>query len=217
MGKEHPGAEQYLPARKTLPQLRKAVQDCRGCDLYRDATQAVFGEGPRGADLVLVGEQPGDREDREGKPFVGPAGRVLDKALDQAGIDPASVFRTNAVKHFRFKDTPRKRRMHATPDRWQVEACAPWLQAELRLLEPRVLVLLGATAAKSLLGASFKVTASRGVLLPWPDSLERKGGSNGQVVATLHPSAVLRSRDRDEALDGLVADLTVAREGLEAS
>jgi DNA polymerase len=217
--KDHPGAAKYLPKRKSLPQLRKAVQDCRGCGLHEAATQAVFGAGPADAHLVLVGEQPGDREDKEGAPFVGPAGRLLDQALERADIDPDAVYRTNVVKHFKFSGTKAKRRIHATPDRWEVAACAPWLHAELRAVQAQVIVLLGATAAKSLLGSSFRVTASRGTLLPWPDSSPDHdlwdGAPSGLVLATLHPSAVLRSSERSEALDGLVSDLVVARQGLE--
>lgn len=157
MTREHyPGAEQFLPKRQTIKGLRTAAQACRGYDLYRDATQAVFGDGAASLQLVLVGEQPGDVEDRQGEPFVGPAGRLLDKALTAAKIDPASVYKTNAAKHFRFKGTGGKRRIHATPDRWHVAACQPWLLAELRLLQPTGLVLLGATAAQSLLARPFE-------------------------------------------------------------
>jgi uracil-DNA glycosylase len=206
---EHPGAEQYLPERPTLPRLRAAVQECRGCDLYRDATQAVFGDGARRPRLVIVGEQPGDVEDRRGEPFVGPAGGLLDKALAAVDIDPKKVYRTNAVKHFRFKGTQGKRRLHATPDRWQVAACQPWLLAELRLLRPPGVLVLGSTAGRSLLGPSFRVGALRGRRIPTPD-LDCEW-----VVATTHPSAVLRAPDRDEAYDRLVADLGVAADALD--
>lgn len=205
---EHPGAEQFLPNRPTLPRLRTAVQDCRGCDLYRDATQAVFGDGSASPRLVIVGEQPGDVEDRQGEPFVGPAGRLLDKALAAVEIDPGSVYKTNAVKHFRFKGSSGKRRIHATPDRWQVAACKPWLLTELHVLHPPGVVVLGATAGRSLLGPSFRVGAMRGQRLDTPDL------DCDWVVATTHPSAVLRAPDRDEAFDGIVADLGVAAEAL---
>lgn len=205
---EHPGAEQFLPNRPTLPRLRTAVQDCRGCDLYRDATQAVFGDGSTSPRLVIVGEQPGDVEDRQGEPFVGPAGRLLDKALAAAEIDPESVYKTNAVKHFRFKGSSGKRRIHATPDRWQVAACKPWLLTELHVLRPPGVIVLGATAGRSLLGPSFRVGAMRGQRLEAPDL------DCDWVVATTHPSAVLRAPDRDEAFNGIVADLEVAAEAL---
>lgn len=205
---EHPGAEQFLPGRPTMPRLRTAVQDCQGCDLYRDATQAVFGDGAEKPQLVIVGEQPGDVEDREGEPFVGPAGRLLDKALAAAQIDPDSVYKTNAVKHFRFKGTAGKRRIHATPDRWQVAACRPWLLTELSLLRPPGVVVLGATAGQSLLGPSFRVGAMRGRRLDAPDL------DCDWVVATTHPSAALRAPDRAAAFDSIVADLTVAAEAL---
>jgi DNA polymerase len=183
--------------------MRGAVQGCRGCDLWRDATQAVFGEGPAHAALVLVGEQPGDQEDRQGHPFVGPAGRLLDRGLEAAGIESGTVYRTNAVKHFKWE--PRgKRRIHKSPSRWEVAACGPWLAAELDLLSPQVLVLLGATAAQALLGASFRVTRERGRPHPGP------GGVT--AVATVHPSAVLRARDddREREMARFVADLRAA-------
>jgi DNA polymerase len=203
---EHPGAEQFLPKRPTLPRLRTSVQECRGCDLYRDATQAVFGDGARHPRLVVVGEQPGDVEDRQGEPFVGPAGRLLDKALSAAEIDPAKVYKTNAVKHFRFRGTAGKRRIHAKPDRWQVAACRPWLLTELSVLRPPGVVVLGATAGQSLLGPSFRVGAMRGQRIDAPDL------DCDWVVATTHPSAALRAPDRDEAFEGIVADLRVVAE-----
>lgn len=205
---EFAGAEEFLPSRPTLSSLRTAVQECRGCDLYRDATQAVFGDGAAKPRLVIVGEQPGDVEDRKGEPFVGPAGRLLDKAVAAAGIDPETVYRTNAVKHFRFKGTGGKRRIHATPDRWHIAACQPWLLAELQVLRPAGVVVLGATAGRSLLGASFRVGTMRGRRLDAGDL------DCDWVVATTHPSAVLRASDRQEAFDGLVADLEVAAEAL---
>jgi uracil-DNA glycosylase len=199
------GAERYLPDRHSLARMREAAQSCRGCDLWRGATQAVFGEGPAHADLVLVGEQPGDHEDLQGHPFVGPAGRLLDRGLESAGIDSATVYRTNAVKHFKWE--PRgKRRIHKTPSRWEVAACRPWLVAELEALSPRVMVLLGATAAQSFFGPGFRVTKERG------RELEGPGGAT--ALATVHPSAILRARDDDRTheMELFVADLRVAAE-----
>lgn len=204
---EHPGAEQFLPSRPTLARMRKAVRECRGCDLYRDATQAVFGAGVDKPALVIVGEQPGDVEDRKGEPFVGPAGRVLDKALRAAGIDPDVVYKTNAVKHFRFRSSG-KRRIHTTPDRWQIAACKPWLLTELSLLRPPGVVVLGATAGQTLLGPSFRVGRMRG------EVIDATGLDCDWLVATTHPSAVIRAPNRDEAFDGLVADLKVAADAL---
>ena len=207
---DHPGADSFLPARRTITALAHAVPDCRGCDLYREATQAVFGEGTPDATLVLVGEQPGDAEDREGHPFVGPAGRILDQALDESGIARDAVWLTNAVKHFRFTQRG-KRRMHEGPSRWHVAACHPWLLAELDAVKPRGVVTLGATAGQSLFGSGFRVGASRGKVLDPPE------GRREWVVATIHPSAVLRGRDRrDELYAGLVADLGVALHALGA-
>ena len=174
------------------------MQCCTACALYRDATQAVFGEGSPSADIVLVGEQPGDQEDRQGRPFVGPAGGVLDRALEAAGIDRDDVYVTNAVKHFKWKARGH-RRIHDKPSWSEQVACKPWLEAELELVQPRALVLLGATAAQTLLGRGFRVTRNRGEV---PGS-----GLAELVVATIHPSAVLRAEDRDEAFAGLVADL----------
>ena len=183
-----PTAAAFLPARKTLPTLRRAAEGCRGCDLYRDATQVVFGEGKAGARVVLVGEQPGDAEDLAGRPFVGPAGRLLDDALAQAGIPREAAYVTNVVKHFKF--TPRgKRRIHARPTRAEIGACKPWLGAELELLEPAILVLLGASAAQALLGARFKVTQRRGEPVPSPYAT--------WTYATVHPASVLRAPDDD--------------------
>jgi DNA polymerase len=197
------GAERYVPERRSLGRMREAVQACRGCELWRDATQAVFGEGPAHADLVLVGEQPGDQEDRRGHPFVGPAGRLLDRGLESAGIESRAVYRTNAVKHFKWE--PRgKRRIHKSPSRWEVVACGPWLAAELDALTPEVLVLLGATAAQAVFGAGFRVTRDRGRPLPGP--------AGATAVATVHPSAVLRARegDREQEMAHFVADLRAA-------
>ena len=204
--RDWPTAAAYLPKSRDLSRLRRAAADCQGCPLHRDATQTVFGAGPTDARLVLVGEQPGDQEDRAGEPFVGPAGRLLDGALEEAGIDRSTAYLTNAVKHFKFTPVG-KRRIHATPDTFEVAACTPWLHAELAALSPDVVVLLGATAAKALLGPSFRVTKSRGVLMPAPEG-------DGQLLATLHPSAVLRAEDRAAARAGLVSDLRVAATAL---
>jgi DNA polymerase len=201
-----PTAAPYVPATTDLRKLSRAADDCRGCPLYADATQAVFGAGPKNARIVLVGEQPGDQEDRAGEPFVGPAGRLLDSALEEAGIDREAAYVTNAVKHFKFRASG-KRRIHATPDTFEVAACKPWLLAELSLLRPQVVVLLGATAGKALLGSSFRVTKSRGVLMPAPIG-------DAQVLATLHPSAILRADDRAAAKAGLVADLRVVADAI---
>lgn len=203
-----PGAQEWVPADGHLEKMATAVQQCRGCDLYQDATQAVFGEGPATARVVLVGEQPGDSEDTEGHPFVGPAGRLLDRALADAGIDRAEVYITNAVKHFRFQRQG-KRRLHQKPDVSHIVACAPWLQAELAAIEPQVVVVLGASAARSLLGASFRVTKQRGQPVDLMDGTT--------AVATIHPSAVLRSDDREAAYESLVADLREVPKHLAAS
>jgi uracil-DNA glycosylase len=206
---ERPGASGWVPERPTLARLRSAVQECRGCELYADATQAVMGDGPADATLVLVGEQPGDKEDVAGEPFVGPAGRLLDQALAAAGIDPGSVFRTNVVKHFRTTDPHRKQRIHKTPSRLHVQACGPWLAAELEVVKPRGVTLLGATAGQAVFGSSFRVGASRGRQLDWPDA--GAPGAPHWVVPTVHPSSILRSRQRSEDFAAFVADLrTVA-------
>lgn len=194
-------AADFLPKARTLPSLRRAATGCRGCELWKDATQTVFGEGPSKAELMLVGEQPGDREDTEGEPFVGPAGALLARALTEAGIDRDLVYVTNAVKHFRWK--PRgKRRLHQTPRAGEIAACKPWLEAEIEAVGPEAVVALGATAARALFGPLVKVTRDRGRLLETP--LAPIG------AATVHPSAVLRSRDDDEREDafaGLIEDL----------
>jgi uracil-DNA glycosylase len=204
-----PGAQEWVPSRPTLPRLRSAVGDCRGCELYADATQAVLGDGPADAPLMVVGEQPGDKEDLAGEPFVGPAGKLLDKALSEAGIEPSSVFRTNAVKHFRHEGTRGKQRIHKGPSRLHVVACQPWLLAELDVVRPVGVVLLGATAGQAVYGSKFRVGASRGSLLEWPDELAH-GAPPEWVVPTVHPSSILRSRQRDADLDAFVADLRVA-------
>jgi len=203
-------AADFLPERESLKALREAAAGCRGCDLYEDATQTVFGEGRKSARVMLVGETPGDQEDRQGKPFVGPAGRELDRALARAGIDRADAYVTNAVKHFRFQERG-KRRIHQKPDGRQIRACRPWLDAELRQIRPDALILMGATAAQALLGPSFRVTQERGRLL---DS-----DLAPIVVATIHPSAILRERD-DEARhlqrEAFTSDLRVAADALQA-
>lgn len=208
-----PTAAPFVPADPTLDALAAAARGCRGCPLWEPATQVVFGAGAPDARLVLVGEAPGDQEDLAGEPFVGPAGRLLDGALEEAGIDRTTTYVTNAVKHFKFR-TAGKRRIHATPDVWELRACTPWLQAEVEVLQPEVVVLLGATAGKAVFGPSFRVTQSRGVLMPWPPSGDASRYGSGQALATLHPSAVLRADDREAARAGLVADLRVAATAL---
>ncbi len=206
------GAARFVPDSTDLDHLAEAVRRCRGCELYRDATQAVFGAGPSSAAMMLVGEQPGDREDRAGSPFVGPAGRVLDDALGDADIDRGRVYLTNAVKHFKFSRVAGgKRRIHKTPSRTEVVACRPWLFAELGAIRPEVVVMLGATAAKSLLGSSFRLTAHRGEVLRLPPDA-RPAAVNPDVVVSIHPSAVLRmsTEDRAAAYDSLVSDLRFA-------
>ena len=204
-------ATPFLPDSTSLEALRSAAAGCRGCHLYAPATQTVFGEGPRKARVMLVGEMPGDREDREGHPFVGPAGRELDEALRDTGIDRGEAYVTNVVKHFKFEERG-KRRIHQTPRRWEVQACMPWLRAELDAVRPRVLVLLGATAGKALLGASFKLTDARGTAV--------ESDLAPVVTATAHPSAILRMRDkeaREAARRGLRDDLELVADVLRGS
>ena len=214
----YPGAGSFVPGDEaSLAAVASAVQACRGCDLYECATQAVFGRGPARASVVLIGEQPGDAEDRTGVPFVGPAGKLLDRALAEAGISPKVTYTTNAVKHFRWKPEPRggKRRIHERPDTWQVKACWPWLAAELSRLRPRVVVTLGATAGQALFGSSFRVTSERGTPVSWPAPGRPEGRTRPvTVVPTIHPSAVLRADDRDSAYAGLVSDLRAAAAAL---
>jgi DNA polymerase len=202
------GAEAFLPKRRTLKTLREASKGCKGCDLYIPATQTVFGEGPSSARVVFVGEQPGNSEDLEGRPFVGPAGGIFDRALRAAGVDRNEVYVTNAVKHFSFE--PRgKARLHKRPKPGEVRACAPWLRAELELIQPDVLVLLGSTAAQSIFGPSFRVTSERGKKL---DSELAPF-----VIATIHPSAVLRAPDadaREDSFQSLVNDLKIVAKEL---
>ena len=185
-GGEGPPVPALIPPRPTVRKVRDAAKGCRACHLYKNATQTVFGEGPRKAEVMLVGEQPGDAEDLAGQPFVGPAGKLLDRALADAGIDRRLVYVTNVVKHFKFE--PRgKRRIHAKPNSAEIAACRPWLETEIALVTPRVLVCLGATAAQALLGKSFKVTTQRGTFVP--SSLAPR------VTATVHPSSILRAPD----------------------
>src|SRR6266542_1522076 len=192
-----------IPDRPTLKRLAEAVQACTACELYKDTTQAVFGEGTNDAEVMFVGEQPGDQEDLKGRPFVGPAGRILDEALEGAGIDRGVVYVTNVVKHFNFE--PRgKRRIHKKPNAEHIAACRPWLDAELQQVQPQVLVCLGATAAQAILGRTFRLTQHRSEFVPSPLA--------PYVTATVHPSSILRAPDdesRHRAMRDLVADLQV--------
>lgn len=203
------GAAPFVPARATLPQLAEAAQRCRGCELYRHATQAVLGEGPAAARVLMVGEQPGDKEDLAGRPFVGPAGHLLDRALADAGIARSEVYVTNAVKHFKFEERG-KRRIHKKPSESEITACHPWLEAELAIIRPEVIVCLGATAARAVLGKQHRLLQERGRFFEHP--------SAKAATATVHPSAILRSPDpetrhRDYAL--FVRDLVAVRKRLE--
>lgn len=198
---EPDSAADFIPPKKTLPVLREAIQSCRGCELYRHATQAVFGEGLRSASIIFIGEQPGDEEDRTGRPFVGPAGRLLDRALQEAGIDRSGVYVTNAVKHFKFEERG-KRRIHKKPRGSEIKACRPWLEAEMELIRPEILVCLGATAAQSIFGAAYRVTKDRGQFVEhtWAR----------YATSTVHPSAILRAPDdeqRHAEYQKFVADL----------
>ncbi|MEV5720763.1 UdgX family uracil-DNA binding protein [Amycolatopsis mediterranei] len=196
------------PDTTDLDRLRSAASGCQACPLYQDATQTVFGEGTAGAKVLVVGEQPGDKEDLAGEPFVGPAGKLLDRAFEEAGFDRRSLYVTNAVKHFKFKRDERgKRRIHQKPGRAEVVACRPWLLAELRAVRPELVLLLGATAAQSLLGPKFRLTAHRGEPLEPPEEL---AGLVPSAMATVHPSAVLRAPDRNDAYASFVADLQAA-------
>jgi uracil-DNA glycosylase len=190
-----------VPATHELKQLRQAAPACRGCDLYQHATQVVFGEGPPSSKVVMVGEQPGDEEDVKGHPFVGPAGRLLDKAMREAELDREQIYVTNAVKHFKFKIERGKRRIHAKPSGIEISACRPWLEAELDAIRPELIVCLGATAAQSLMGREFRITSSRGKFFPHHVARE--------LVATIHPSAILRALpDRyEEEYEMFVRDL----------
>jgi DNA polymerase len=202
-------AEPFLPSRMNLKALREAAQHCRGCDLYKNATQAVFGEGPRSASILLLGEVPGDEEDNVGRPFVGPAGRLLDNVLEEVGLSRDEVYVTNAVKHFRWE--PRgKRRLHKKPSWRQIEACRPWLMAEILVVEPEVIVCLGATAAQTMLSRGFRITKDRGKFF--------KSDHAAWMMATYHPSAILRApakKDRDRMRAEFIEDLHHAAERIE--
>lgn len=211
MADSFPGAEQFIPKRRTLAALKAAAANCQGCDLWRRATQTVFGEGAAPVPIMLIGEQPGDQEDRQGHPFVGPAGRVLAEALKLAGIAKNSVYVTNAVKHFSWTPAERgKRRIHKKPRYSEVKACRPWLEAEIAVARPRIIICLGATAAQSLLGPDFSVLRRRGQFIP-STFAER-------VLATVHPSSILRARDDDsrhEQMEAFVRDLKIAAHELQ--
>jgi DNA polymerase len=199
---------ELIPARPTLAKVRAAARDCRACDLWKRGTQTVFGDGSPGSRVMLVGEQPGDQEDRDGRPFVGPAGKLLDRALDEAGIDRAQAYVTNVVKHFKWV-AHGKRRIHQKPTAREIAACRPWLDMEIRLVGPRAIVCLGATAAQALLGRQFRVTAHRGELVESPLA--------PLVTATVHPSAILRTPDDDtrrEEMRRFVDDLRVVARGI---
>jgi len=198
---KYPGAQEWVPHDGGMRKVRAVLGDCRGCDLWEDAEQAVPGEGPVRARMMLVGETPGDHEDKEGHVFVGPAGHLLDKALVEAGIDRSAVYLTNAVKHFRF-ERQGKRRIHKTPAASQITACHPWLRRELEIVKPSLVVVMGSVAAKALLGSTFRVTQERGKRLELP------GG--GLAVATVHPSAVVRSEEFRRDFTRFVDDLRVA-------
>lgn len=206
--KTEPGAAAFLPKSPTLAKLRTAARRCHGCDLYRDATQTVFGAGPLRAQIMFVGEQPGNEEDLQGAPFVGPAGRIFDKALAEAGIERASTYVTNAVKHFKFE--PRgKKRIHKRPNTTEIVACRPWLEAELGLVKPHALMCLGAVAAQALLGKAFRVSQERGRVLA--------SELAPIVMATVHPSSLLRapsSADREREYKLFVADLRALKRAI---
>lgn len=198
---ESRSAAEYIPEHLTPRALRDAVQHCRGCELYARATQAVFGEGPNSAQIVLIGEQPGDEEDRQGRPFVGPSGKLLDRALVDAGIDRSLVYVTNAVKHFKFEERG-KRRLHKKPNGLEIRACQPWLEAEINLIQPQIIVCLGATAAQSIFGSTYRVTKERGRFV--------RNSWAPHVTSTVHPSAILRAPDdqqRHIEYENFVGDL----------
>ena len=206
-----PGAAKYVPQGATLPQLSEAAQKCKGCELYRNATQAVLGEGPPTARILMVGEQPGDKEDLAGKPFVGPSGALLDRALADAGIDRSDVYITNAVKHFKFEERG-KRRIHKKPSETEVVACRPWLDAEMACVHPEVVVCLGATAARALIGKQHRVLRDRGLFVAHPMAKN--------LTATVHPSAILRAPDPEQrraAYDNFVKDLKAVRQKLKSA
>lgn len=192
-------AAQWVPQSRDVARPRDAAAACRGCDLYRNATQVVFGEGPQNAKVFMVGEQPGDDEDRKGLPFVGPSGRLLSKAMHEAGLDREKIYVTNAVKHFKFIERG-KRRIHAKPNAIEIAACNPWLEAELAAIEPELVVCLGATAAQSLMGRDFRITIERGKFFPHPWAKE--------LIATVHPAAILRAPERyEEEYELFIRDL----------
>jgi DNA polymerase len=204
-------AAEFLPSSRSLKTLEEAAEGCRGCELYKDATQVVFGRGRKSAELMLVGEQPGDKEDRVGEPFVGPAGRLLDRALEEAGIDRSETYVTNAVKHFKWKPKG-NRRLHQTPRAGEIEACKPWLGAEVEAVKPQAVLAMGATAARSLFGPKVKVTKDRGRPLESPLA--------PVAAVTIHPSAILRLRDHDEReaeLASFVADLEAVATALQGA
>ena len=207
-----PTAAPFLPAKRTIPNLRSAAADCRGCDLWKRATQTVFGEGVAPASVMLVGEQPGDKEDLAGHPFVGPAGRILDEALTVVGIDKSDVYITNAVKHFSWAPDQRgKRRIHKKPRYSEIQACRPWLEAEISATHPRIIICLGATAAQALLGKEFSVMRQRGKFVPSPLA--------PRVIATVHPSSILRAQDdesRRQQKQAFIRDLALAARELKA-
>ena len=207
-----PTAAPFLPAKRTIPNLRSAAADCRGCDLWKRATQTVFGEGAEHASVMLVGEQPGDKEDLAGHPFVGPAGRILDEALTVVGIDKSDVYITNAVKHFSWAPDQRgKRRIHKKPRYSEIQACRPWLEAEISATHPRIIICLGATAAQALLGKEFSVMRQRGKFVPSPLA--------PRVMATVHPSSILRAQDdesRREQKQAFIRDLALAAREIQA-
>ena len=194
----------------SLEQVRIVAAECRACDLWKSGTQTVFGEGSETAELMLVGEQPGDKEDLAGRPFVGPAGRILDQGLEEAGIDRSRVYVTNAVKHFKW-EARGKRRLHKRPDAVEISACRPWLDREIELVQPRVVVCLGATAAQALLGRAFKVTRQRGEMFPQP--------AGHVITATVHPSSILRAPDparRETEMAAFTEDLRLVNTQLQA-
>ena len=202
-------AADFIPSRRTLPILKEAVQKCRGCDLCKYATQAVFGEGSVSSAVIFIGEQPGDQEDRAGRPFVGPAGHLLDRALEESGIPRDDVYVTNAVKHFKFEERG-KRRIHKKPSTTEIKACRPWLEAEFDLIRPKLLVCLGASAAQSVFGRDYRLTKERGEFRehPWAPN----------ATSTIHPSAILRAQDdqsRHEEYSRFVEDLKKVKSRLQ--
>ncbi len=212
MDKPYPGAATWVSRTASLSELAEALPSCRGCDLAENGSRPVFGKGPDSARVVIVGEQPGDVEERRGQPFVGPAGNLLDRALAEAGIDRSQVWVTNSVLHFKFTQAaPGKRRIHQSPDASEVVACKPWLEAQLNRLRPELVIILGATAGRALLGPSFRVSQQRGELIPGP------AGSGASLIATIHPSAVLRGdeNEREKMFEGLVSDLRIAASALD--